>query len=119
MRPGPFAAAVLHAPLLRCGPRGASVRVDPDGEDAVSILWPQPTAAEDSTLVCVWPQTGRQHQVRAHLAAVGLPIVGDARYGSTVDPPLLLHAWSLDLNLAEAGPGPVVAPLPAAFPRFG
>jgi 23S rRNA pseudouridine1911/1915/1917 synthase len=39
------------------------------------------TAGEPFTLVRATPETGRQHQIRAHLAHVGLPIVGDKIYG--------------------------------------
>jgi 23S rRNA pseudouridine1911/1915/1917 synthase len=34
----------------------------------------------ENTLVACWPETGRQHQIRAHLAAIGHPIVGDKLY---------------------------------------
>lgn len=34
----------------------------------------------DYAMVCCMPVTGRQHQIRAHLAAVGYPIVGDKLY---------------------------------------
>ncbi len=37
--------------------------------------------ASDRTLVRLWPETGRQHQLRVHLAAVGHPILGDKLYG--------------------------------------
>ncbi len=52
-------------------------------------------------LVEARPETGRTHQIRAHLAAVGLPIAGDGLYGGgEEDPPLLprlgLHAFSLE-----------------------
>lgn len=33
------------------------------------------------TLVDLWPQTGRNHQLRRHMKALGHPIVGDTRYG--------------------------------------
>ena len=38
--------------------------------------------------------TGRRHQIRAHLAWLGNPVVGDARYG-TRGPRMGLHAWRL------------------------
>jgi 23S rRNA pseudouridine1911/1915/1917 synthase len=34
------------------------------------------------TLVRLWPRTGRKHQLRIHLAAIGHPIVGDKLYGA-------------------------------------
>ncbi len=37
------------------------------------------------SLLCIELQTGRYHQIRAQLAAIGHPIVGDRKYGSTVD----------------------------------
>ena len=54
-----------------------------DDEDA----WPSVTRwkvrqrLERRTLVELYPQTGRQHQLRVHLAAIGFPIVGDKLYG--------------------------------------
>jgi len=46
---------------------------------------------EDHTLVELAPETGRQHQLRVHLAAVGHPIVGDKMYGPEGVAPFLAY----------------------------
>jgi len=60
---------------------GARVRVDVTGgrpaETAVEVR----ERFERAALVEAAPRTGRTHQIRVHLAAVGHPILGDARYG--------------------------------------
>ena len=61
-------------------------------------------------------ETGRTHQIRVHLAAIGLPVVGDRVYG-VADPELkrqFLHAWRLAFPHPLSGkPVEVESPLPA------
>ncbi len=48
------------------------------------------------TRVELEPVTGRTHQLRVHLAAIGHPIIGDGLYGGPVAVRLLLHARTLE-----------------------
>lgn len=50
---------------------------------------------ENFAKLLVVPKTGRTHQIRAHLAAIGHPIVGDALYGAKAAPRIMLHCQSL------------------------
>ena len=61
------------------------------------------------------PETGRTHQIRVHLAAIGHPIYGDPIYGrhKSSEGRLFLHAWQLTLDLPGSGERRTfVAPLP-------
>jgi len=69
-------------------------------------------------LVAARPRSGRRHQVRAHLAHAGVPILGDAVYGRPrADlPRLMLHAWRLALPHPITGkPMRIESPIPADF----
>ncbi len=56
-------------------------------------------------LLEVEPVTGRTHQVRVHLAAIGHPVVGDGVYGrrSPLVGRQFLHAWRLAFELPSSG----------------
>lgn len=56
--------------------------------------------------------TGRTHQARVHLAAIGAPIVNDAVHGRAGDGRQLLHAWRIDLPHPAGGRLEVTSPLP-------
>lgn len=56
-------------------------------------------------LLEVKPKTGRFHQIRVQLAHIGLPIIGDEKYGSNKDYiplSICLHAWKLTYQDAES-----------------
>lgn len=71
-------------------------------------------AGEGVTLVEARPETGRMHQIRAHLAHVGFPLVGDALYGGAADEEdaLYLHAWAISFPSPDGGRRFVTAPPP-------
>lgn len=70
-------------------------------------------------LLSLRPRTGRTHQLRAHLASLGCPIVGDGLYGSRVAGRLLLHAYRLRLRLpGEKQARTFRAPLPPRFVEY-
>lgn len=52
---------------------------------------------QNRALVSVRLETGRKHQIRAQLAHIGYPIVGDSLYGGAPAPRLMLHSESLRL----------------------
>jgi 23S rRNA pseudouridine1911/1915/1917 synthase len=59
----------------------------------------------DNTLLEVRPETGRTHQIRVHLAAIGHPVVGDSVYGGKGKKlnRLFLHASHLGFKLPATG----------------
>lgn len=55
-------------------------------------------------LLKIKPKTGRFHQIRAQLAYIGSPIIGDNKYGSDQEHfplTICLHAWQLSCPIAE------------------
>ncbi len=71
------------------------------------------------SLVTVALVTGRRHQIRVHLYAMGHPIVGDRRYGDIAVqrhfPRLLLHSWKIGFLLPSGRHIRIEAPPPPSF----
>jgi len=96
---------VLNGPLQRDPDDRRRCIVGPDGQEAETIVRVL-QAARDYTLVEAQPVTGRTHQIRAHLAALGYPIVGDATYARSDSESMankalqrqFLHAYCLELR---------------------
>lgn len=74
-----------------------------DGKDALTIV-----RHRGGSNVEVEIQTGRTHQIRIHLAAIGHAVAGDRRYGGPPAPRLMLHAWKLE----HPAVGTLEAPVP-------
>jgi 23S rRNA pseudouridine1911/1915/1917 synthase len=85
----------IDAPLLRIGPISFGVREG--GKRAVTHIEPM-RATPSGSLLTVRLETGRTHQIRVHLAAIGHPLVGDWLYGSRNASRPMLHAAELDMT---------------------
>lgn len=114
----------INLPLSKGGPAGRErVHADPEeGKNAITWFKVLERAGKKFALVALWPRTGRTHQLRAHMAAIGCPILGDGKYGGKdAIPGGLTHARQLHLHAREiAIPGTgmkVTAPLPEHFRR--
>jgi len=71
---------------------------------------------EHHWLIAIKPTTGRFHQIRAQLAYIGCPIIGDTTYGGTSfeKNTIALHAWKIELpESINASPIQFEAPLPS------
>jgi 23S rRNA pseudouridine955/2504/2580 synthase len=55
------------------------------------------SACGKTAVLAVFPITGRSHQIRAHLAHVGAPILGDIKYGAQKKGALMLHCCRIKI----------------------
>jgi 23S rRNA pseudouridine1911/1915/1917 synthase len=101
-------------------PRPAEARAGPDERlEPARTRYRVVQYGAQATLVAARLLTGRTHQLRAHFAGIGHPLVGDALYGGPVSPHIArqaLHAWRARLRHPMTGaPLTLVAPPPSDF----
>lgn len=114
----------INLALVKRGGRGEE-RVHPsqpddrDAKQAITQYTVLERAARSLSWLAMTPITGRTHQLRAHAAAIGHPIVGDGKYGGADAHPggeiprsLHLHARRLIIAHPRGGVFDVCAPLP-------
>jgi 23S rRNA pseudouridine1911/1915/1917 synthase len=97
----------VEAPL---GRRAARIVVDRTGGRPAETSFEVRERLESATLVEAAPRTGRTHQIRVHLQAIGYPILGDRAYGGAGDDARrlgltrpFLHAWRLGFDHPISG----------------
>ncbi len=98
-------------------------RMAPDSEGGLRAITDYRVlehAGRRAAWLALEPRTGRTHQLRAHCAALGTPILGDGKYGGTeaflegteLSPKLHLHARALQIPRPGGGVVTAEAPLP-------
>lgn len=96
--------------------RSSVVEESSEGADYSELSYRVLGSSDSYHLLEVQLITGRHHQIRAQLAAIGCPIKGDVKYGarrSNRDRSIHLHAWKLSFRHPVSGElTELVAPLP-------
>ncbi|MBC6439799.1 MAG: RluA family pseudouridine synthase [Rhodospirillales bacterium] len=120
--PDPAGGCIL-LPLLKKGRAGGErVQVDmEEGQRAATRMRTLDHAGGKAAWLELKPLTGRTHQLRAHCAAIGHPILGDGKYGGrqaffdrqAVARRVHLHARSICIPHPSGGVLHATAPLPA------
>lgn len=121
--PSPMQGRIDVALVKAKGPEGDRVRASVEGEEedeqrAVTHYAVIDRVASMFAWVSLKPVTGRQHQLRAHMAHIGTPILGDEKYGGNAGLPegvskrLHLHARRIVFPHPGGGTVDVSAPLP-------
>lgn len=100
------ATGVIEAPIGRDSGDRTKMAVSPESRGRhARTVYRVVQYLPKHTLLEAMPETGRTHQIRVHLAAIGHPVFGDAVYGqkSPVLPRQFLHAHQLGFYLPSNG----------------
>jgi len=115
---------MIELPLAKQpGTGGEKMHVDEEGGQSARTRYRVlDRAGNRAAWVELHPLTGRTHQLRVHMAAIGHPIVGDGKYGGqeaflsgTISRKMHLHARRLIIDHPDGVPLDVTAPLPEHF----
>ena len=95
---------VIEAPITRHHADRKKMAVRPDGKAAVTKYAVVKTG-RNAAMLDVWIESGRTHQIRVHLSALGTPVIGDATYGMPEGElgRQFLHAVELEFPHPETG----------------
>ena len=109
----------INLPLEKIGEKMEVVK---GGKKAVTTYKVLDNAAKKYALLAASPLTGRTHQIRAHLEAIGCPILGDNKYYGNerirlkeVADKLYLHAYKIDLSVIYGKKMVICAELPKYY----
>jgi tRNA pseudouridine32 synthase/23S rRNA pseudouridine746 synthase len=98
----------VDLPLIVDWPNRPLQKVDHETGKPAVTEWRVMKASDEESRVKLYPQTGRSHQLRVHMLALGHPILGDPLYApETADqyPRMMLHAEELRLRHPDGGEG--------------
>lgn len=89
----------VNLPLRTDWPNRPMQIIDPIHGRPALTRWERLKSGGGTSLLALYPETGRTHQLRVHMAAIGHPILGDRFYGTAeaiaAAPRLQLHAERL------------------------
>ena len=98
----------VDLPLIVDWPNRPRQMVDHENGKPAVTDWRVMRANDDESRVRLFPKTGRSHQLRVHMLAIGHPILGDPFYatGAARDfPRLMLHSENIRFRHPDGGVG--------------